>query len=121
VANTNITFDSGTGTPFPANLTIYTGVDFFYTFNPKTSNNGSYDFTNYSGSCQIKKHPTASSGIVTCSVSFPGLSKIQISLGSTETRLLSEGRHVYDVNVSVGGSFFKVVTGTAMVKTGISS
>jgi hypothetical protein len=121
VANTNITFDTDTGTPYPVNLSINTGVDFFHTFIPKKSNNTSFDFTSSTGSCQIKKHSAATSGIITCSVSFPDLNKIKISLGSTSNSILKEGRYVYDVNVSIGGTLFKMVNGSIMAKVGISS
>ena len=41
--------------------------------------------------------------------------------GSTETRSLAEGRYLYDVNVSSGSTFFKLVEGNVLVRTGIST
>ena len=42
-------------------------------------------------------------------------------MGSTVTRSLSEGRYLYDINVSSGSTFFKVIEGNVLVRTGIST
>lgn len=47
--------------------------------------------------------------------------KFQISLGSTDTRSLTEGRYVYDVLVSSGTTVYKIIDGNIIVKPGISS
>tara|TARA_Y100000591_G_scaffold59919_1_gene48351 strand:- start:282 stop:488 length:207 start_codon:yes stop_codon:yes gene_type:complete len=47
--------------------------------------------------------------------------KITLSMGSTQTRSLAEGRYLYDVNVSSGSTFFKVIEGNVLVRTGIST
>jgi len=34
---------------------------------------------------------------------------------------LSEGRYLYDINVSSGSTFFKIIEGNVLVRTGIST
>ena len=47
--------------------------------------------------------------------------KVSLSMGSTVTRSLAEGRYLYDINVSSGSTFFKIVEGNVLVRTGIST
>ena len=47
--------------------------------------------------------------------------KIRISLGGTQTKLIEEGRYVYDVIVSSGNTFYRLVDGNILVQPGISS
>ena len=47
--------------------------------------------------------------------------KIRISLGGTTTKTLDEGRYVYDVIVSSGNTFYRLVDGNILVQPGISS
>ena len=47
--------------------------------------------------------------------------KVRISLGGTQTKLLEEGRYVYDVIVSSGNTFYRLVDGNILVQPGISS
>jgi len=42
-------------------------------------------------------------------------------MSEEDTRTLSEGRHVYDVNVKTGSTISKLVNGNILVYTGISS
>ena len=42
--------------------------------------------------------------------------KIRISLGGTQTKLLEEGRYVYDVIVSSGNTFYRLVDGNILVQ-----
>ena len=44
-----------------------------------------------------------------------------ISLGSTDTNNIPEGRYVYDVLVSSGATTYKIVSGNVLVIAGISS
>ena len=44
-----------------------------------------------------------------------------ISLGSTDTRNLSQGRYMYDVLVSSGATIYRIVDGMIYVRPGISS
>jgi hypothetical protein len=47
--------------------------------------------------------------------------RFNISLGSTQTRSLKEGRYVYDILVSSGSTVYRIVEGNILVKPGISS
>ena len=46
---------------------------------------------------------------------------VTLSMGSTVTRSLAEGRYLYDINVSSGSTFFKIIEGNVLVRTGIST
>ena len=128
MASKNITFDPSSGVPFAANLTIQGGADFSTTFNVVDTSNSPYPFTTaWSASSQIAKSvavgatlgasATFTSGITTTSTT----SKIKISLGSTATRSLSEGRYVYNVLVGSGTTIYNIVNGNIMVYAGVSS
>ena len=45
----------------------------------------------------------------------------EVSVGSTDTRTLAEGRYVYNVLVSSGATIYNIVNGNIMVYPGISS
>jgi flagellar basal body P-ring protein FlgI len=47
--------------------------------------------------------------------------KFDLSLGSTDTRSLSEGRYVYDILVSSGSTVYRIASGNVLVVPGISS
>ena len=47
--------------------------------------------------------------------------EFRLSLGSTDTRTLSEGRYVYDVLIGSGSSVYRIVSGDVLVIAGISS
>ena len=115
-----ITFDPDVAVPMGVNLTIFSGADFNTTFTIRTSAGSSIDFTNYTGRSNMKKSAIGTAN--TFGVS-PGDTdgKVTLSLGSTVTRSLSEGRYLYDVNVSSGSTFFKIMEGNVLVRTGIST
>jgi hypothetical protein len=47
--------------------------------------------------------------------------KFKISLGSADTRSLSEGRYVYNVLVSSGSTVYSIVNGNVLVVAGITT
>jgi hypothetical protein len=122
----NITFDPNTGVPYGANLTIYGGADFETTFNVTNNSNTAFNLSGYSGSAAISKSVAvgATLGITTSfSVGITSAlgGKIKISLGSTSTRNLDQGRYVYDVIVSSGSTLYTLVNGNVMVVPAVSS
>ena len=122
----NITFDPDTGVPYGANLTIYGGADFETTFNVTNNSNTAFNLSGYSGSAAISKSVAVGATLgVTTSFSVGITSalggKIKISLGSTSTRNLDQGRYVYDVIVSSGSSLYTLVNGNVMVVPAVSS
>ena len=126
----SLTFDPSAGTPVAVNLIINSGADFINDFTVKTTSGTAFDFsgagTTWTGSSQMAKSVcVGSSGyaVATFNVGFTSAAggKFQISLGSTDTRTLNEGRYVYDVLVSSGTTVYKIIDGNIIVKPGISS
>ena len=59
--------------------------------------------------------------LLICFISEILLTIFEISLGSTTTRSLKKGRHVYDILVSSGSTIYRMVEGDILVQGGISS
>ena len=139
MATKKITFDPESGVAYAANFVLNGGSDFTGTFEVVDTSGTGWNFsttnsvgiattTGWTGSSQMTKsvsvgstgHPAATFvvGIDTTSATA---GKFTISLGSTATRTLSEGRYVYDVIVSSGSTFYRIVDGTILVQPGISS
>jgi len=126
MANNTITFDPDSGVAYGVNLNILSGADFKSTFSVLKPDKSAYNFTGYSGSSQMTKSVAigATLGIsTTFNVGFTSAAagEFQISLGSTDTRNLKTGRHVYDILVSSGSTIYRIVSGNIMVQGGISS
>ena len=122
----NITFDPDAGVPKAANFTIHTGADFNANFNVVNTSNSAFNFTGYSGSAQMAKSVAigATLGVTTSfTVGFTSAydGKMKLSLGSTSTRSLNEGRYVYDVIVAAGGTFYTLANGNIYVYNPVSS
>ena len=123
MANKKITFDPEAGVGYPCNFIMNGGANFTGTFEVVDTSNTGYNFsttnavgiattTGWTGSSQMTKSVSIGSTgfpVATFSVGIDTTSatagKITISLGSTATRTLSEGRYVYDVIVSSGATF----------------
>jgi len=126
MAKNSFTFDTESGTPYGINLTINTGADFTNKFTVTTTSGSAFDFSDWTGSSQIAKSVSIGStsyATATFSVGFSTVvtGQFQISLGSTQTRSLKEGRYVYDVLVSSGSTIYRIVEGNILVRPGISS
>ena len=130
MATKKITFDPDAGVPVASNLTIYTGADFNATFDVYNVSNSVYSLANggfttaWSGSGQIQKSAgvaatTVPSATFTVGVTTAG--KITLALGSTDTSNLSQGRYLYNILVSSGGTIYNMIDGYALVYTGIAS
>ena len=126
MASKNITFDPDTGVPYAVNLTIYGGSNFDTTFNVTDNSNSAFDFTSYSGSAAISKSVAvgATLGITTAftvGITSAVEGKIKISLGSTSTRSLDQGRYMFDVIVSSGSTLYTIANGNIMVVPAVSA
>jgi|TARA_R100001460_G_scaffold57656_1_gene97446 hypothetical protein len=126
MASKNITFDPSSGVPFGVNLTIYGGSDFETTFNVTNNANTAFDLTDYSGSAAISKSVAigATLGITTSftvGITSAVEGKLKISLGSTSTRSLEQGRYMYDVIVSSGSTLYTIANGNVMVVPAVSA
>jgi len=126
----SLTFDPTSGASVSINLIINTGADFINEFTVKTTSGSAFDFsgagTTWRGSSQLSKSVSIGSSfhaLETFNVGFTSAAggKFQISLGSTQTRNLKEGRYIYDVLVSSGSTIYRIVDGNIIVKPGISS
>ena len=126
MSNKNITFDPEAGVPVGANFTINTGSDFKAKFNVLNTSNSAFNLTGYTGSAQMAKSVSIGSSsfaAATFAVGFTSAigGKFEISLGSTSTRNLVEGRYVYNILVSSGSTVYNLVNGNILVLPGISS
>tara|TARA_B100000401_G_scaffold266944_1_gene181835 strand:- start:278 stop:676 length:399 start_codon:yes stop_codon:yes gene_type:complete len=126
----NITFDPDSGVPYGLNLTIYGGSDFTANLNVKTISSGNFDLTDYSGSAAMSKSVAvgATLGITTSfTVGFTSAfdGQMKLSLGTTSTRNLNEGRYVYDVlikeEVGGGSTTYTLTNGNVYVYNPVSS
>ena len=115
-----ITFDPDVGVPMGVNLTIFSGADFNTNFTIKTSVGSSIDFSIYTGRSNMKKSAIGTANTFDVTLGDTN-GRITLSMGSTVTRSLAEGRYLYDVNVSSGSTFFKIIEGNVLVRTGIST
>ena len=137
MASKNLTFDPSAGVPYAANLTIYTGSSFKTTFNVVDTSDVAYDFQTgagstaglgitWTGSAQMQKGAgvaatTVAAGTFTVGFTSSRGGVIDISMGSTATSNLSEGRYEYNVLVSSGTTIYNLVNGNILVYTGIAS
>ena len=139
MANKKITFDPESGVAYAANFVLNGGSDFTGTFEVVDTSGTGWNFsttnsvgiattTGWTGSSQMTKSISigstgfpAATFVVGIDTTSATAGKFTISLGSTATRTLSEGRYVYDVIVSSGSTFYRIVDGTILVQPGISS
>ena len=126
MATKNVTFDPDAGVPKGVNLTIHTGSDFATNFNVVNTSNSAFNLTGYSASSAMSKSVAigATLGITTSfSVGFTSAydGKFKVSLNSTQTRSLDEGRYVYNVLVSSGTTVYSIVNGNVLVIAGITT
>jgi hypothetical protein len=122
----SITFNPDTGVPYGANLTIYGGSNFNTTFNITDDGNTNFNLTSYSGSAAISKSVSVGATLGITTTFTVGITsaiggKLEISLGSTATRNLAEGRYVYDVLISSGSTTYTLVNGNIMVVPVVST
>jgi hypothetical protein len=126
MSSNNITFDPDSGVPYGANLSIYTGGDFKAKFNVLNTASSAFNLTGYSGSAQIRKSTSIGSTTIAAGTFTVGITSalggvMEVSMGSTDTRNLAEGRYMYDVLVSSGATYYNIVNGNVYVYQGISS
>ena len=140
MATKKITFDPDSGVAFSANLVLNTGADFKTIFEVVDTSNTGYNFsttnsvgiattTGWSGSSQMIKSVSVGSGTTADATFVVGVDttsgstkgNVTVSLGSTSTRTLKEGKYVYDVLVSSGATVYRIADGTILVRGGISS
>ena len=133
MAKNTLTFDPSSGVAYGVNLTINTGADLDADYTVVGTSGTAFDFssdnavaigtaavTDWTGSAQLAKSIAIGSSqhaLATFEVGFTSAKggEFRLSLGSTVTRTLSEGRYVYDVLVSSGASIFRIVSGLSLI------
>ena len=126
MANKKITFEPEAGASYAANFTMLGGANFIANFEVVGTSNKAFNLEGYSGSSQMTKSVSIGSTgypAATFSVGITSAAdgKLQVSLGGTQTKTIEEGRYVYDVVVSSGNTFYRLVDGNILVLPGISS
>ena len=132
MASKNLTFDPDAGVPYAANLALYSGADFKTIFNVVDTSDVAFDFQGltttsvWTGSAQMQKSAgigatTIPSGTFTVGFTSAGGGIFEVSMGSTDTTNLSEGRYEYNVLLSSGATIYNIVNGNILVHAGIAS
>lgn len=130
MATKTITFDPTSGVAYGLNLTMYGGSDFEVTLNVKTTSSGAFDLTNYSGTGAMSKSVAVGATLGITSAFTVGFTsaydgQMKLSLGTTSTRNLAEGRYVYDVlvkeEVGGGATTYTLANGNIYVYNPVSS
>ena len=103
------------------NLTIDQGATFSETLTVTTDGSTAKNLTGYTTTSQFRKSydSTTYTSFTTAQVDATGV--ITLSLTATQTTALKSGRYVYDVIVSSGNTFYRLVDGNILVQPGISS
>ena len=104
------------------NLTISAHSDFSENFELTQLGGTPTNLTGFTVQSQMRKHPDSSTAhTFTVGITSAADGLLNVSLGSTDTRSLSEGRYMYDVLVSSGSTVYTLVNGSVYVYSGISS
>ena len=132
MASKTLTFDPSAGVAYPANLTMYSGANFKCTYTVVDTSDVAFDFQGltttsvWTGSAQMQKGvgigaTDTPAGTFNVGFTSAGGGVFEISMGSTDTSSLSEGRYLYNVLVSSGATIYYIVKGNILVYGGIAS
>lgn len=103
------------------NIVIEKGTDFEATFNlfdPDQSATVLAGLTTTYAS--IRKYPDSTTGEEFSKTITAGTGTIKLTLTSTQTANLKEGRNYFDVVLTIGGKKTKVIKGIAIVEESVS-
>ncbi len=126
MATKKITFDPDAGVPYGSNLTIYGGATFKSNFEVVDTSNAAFNFTGWTAKSEMVKSVGAgatTTADATFTVGFTSAydGKFSLSLVSTATTSISEGRYVYNVLVSSGTTVYNIINGNVLVYEQITS
>jgi len=126
MATKKITFDPTAGVPVASNLTIYGGSNFDATFTVVGTDNAAYGFTTaWSASAQLQKSAGVGATTIPTATFTAGIStgSITLTLNSTRTNTIPQGRYLYNVLISpgLGQTTYNIINGNILVYAGISS
>jgi len=112
-------------TVYVRNFVINQGVDFSQNLNIESIGNSPTNISGYAASSYIRKHPESKNIVAGFGISFsnPSTGELKLSLGSTITANIKEGRYVYDVvlkNNSTGKKTM-IMEGMIFVRSGITA
>ena len=106
------------------NITINAGETFSLPLTLTNTDGLALNLTGYGISSYIRKHPESSVVVAGFGVSFTDRTagEINISLASTITETISEGRYVYDM-MAISGAGIKsiVLEGNVLVRAGMTT
>ena len=104
---------------FSTNLIIYKHTDFEQTFVLEDSqSNSAKDLTGFTGTCKMQRTLNLGS-LTTFNVTFPNrlLGKVRISLTSTQTAILPDGKYFYELMLTDANDVTeRVIEGQVIVK-----
>ena len=125
MATKKITFDPDAGVPVASNLTIYGGATFKANFNVVDTSSAAYNFTDWTAKSEMVKSVGVGGTTIADATFTVGLTSayggtFSLSLVSTATTALAEGRYVYNVLVSSGTTVYNIVNGDILVYQQIS-
>jgi len=126
MATKNITFVPSSGVPVGANFAIYSGADFQADITVYQISNEVFDFTDYTGAGAISKSLAIGSSATSAAAFTVGFTsaaggRVRLSLTDTQTSNLTEGRYVYNFNVTSSGFTYPLLTGNINVHNTITS
>ena len=106
----------------PLNLTIEQGSNFEVKLTIRNPDGGPLNMLSYTGSSLLKKHHKATtSNPFTLTFLDRINGRVTLSMDSSQTSNLTEGRYVYDILlVSPNNLKTRVVQGTVLVSPGVS-
>jgi len=103
------------------NVNIDSGTNFEATFSITSETGSVIDLTGYTGVSKIRKYPTSPSSKNFVVGITSTLGKITISMASTITSELVEGRNYYDIVItSPNNVVSKVIEGMALINSTVS-
>lgn len=110
--------------PYVNNIVINAGSDFSQPYTIYSTLDFPINLAGYSAASMMRKHAESSVVVANFDVTFVDrfAGEIQISLGSSITKNIKEGRYVYDIMmIDSKGSKSIAIEGMVLVRTGIST
>lgn len=104
------------------NLTLEQGTDYEVDFNIRNDDGTALNLTGYGSSCYMRKHYTSST-VYPLTVTFGNrlAGEITVSMASSTTSQIKEGRYVYDVTLlSPNNIRTRVIQGNVLVSPGVT-
>jgi len=112
-----------TATPV-INITIPQKANFEEVFTYTNDSNAAYDLTGYGVTAALRKHvgAAASVGFSYVGIASSAAGQVKVSMSSSVTGIITEGRYDYDVRLTTADGLTEVrlVEGMAIVTAGVS-